>query len=211
MLLPFSLRPLVATPKRLLVALLVVGLTLLLLLGPLFIYGLGDESGLVGFSRDWVRNSGLFQLILGFSSLLSTAFDPAILARAMVAISLLCLVLYLNRLAIIDSETLVATMVWVIAVLFLLSPAQSPWYIVWFAPLLCIYPQRGLLLLTALMPIYYLWFYFDVRGQAQLFDDFIVWLQYLPVLLILSIDNLLPKKTSSPVTPLCSDKITLLP
>jgi len=207
LLLPFSLRPLVATPKRLLGALLVVAVILVLLLGPLLIYGLGDESGLVGFSRDWVRNSGLFQLIMGFGGLLSTAFDPAILARVIVAISLVGLVLYLNRLVINDAENLVTALVWVIATLFLLSPAQYPWYFIWFAPLLCIYPQRGLLLLTALMPIYYLWFYFDVRGQAQFFDDYIVWLQYLPVLLILSIDNLLPTKSSPIMTPLCSDKI----
>lgn len=211
LLLPFSLRPLVATPKRLLAGLLAVGVILLLLLGPLLIYGLGAESGLIGFSQGWVRNSGLFQLILGFSSLLSTAFDPAILARAIVAISLVGIVLYLNRSVINDAENLVTALVWLITALFLLSPAQYPWYIIWFTPLLCVYPQRGLLLLTALMPIYYLWFYFDVRGQAHLFDDFIVWLQYLPVLLILSIDNLLPEKPSPPVTPLCSDKIISSP
>ncbi len=207
LLLPFSLRPLVATPKRLLAALLVVGVILVLLLGPLLIYGLGDASGLVGFSQGWVRNSGLFQLVLGFSSLLSAVIDPAILARLIVAISLVGLVLYLSRLVVINGETLIAALVWVIAALFLLSPAQYPWYIIWFAPLLCVYPQRGLLLLTALMPIYYLWFYFDVRGQAQFFDDYIVWLQYLPVLLILFIDNLLPAKSSPPVTSLCSDEI----
>ncbi len=211
LLLPFSLRPLVAAPKRLLGALFVVAVILLLLLGPLFIYGLGDASGLIGFSQDWVRNSGLFQLILGFSGLLSIAFDPAILARIIVALSLVGLVLYLNRSVINDAKTLVRALVWVTAALFLLSPAQYPWYIIWFAPLLCVYPQRGLLLLTALMPIYYLWFYFDVRGQVDLFDEYIVWLQYLPVLLLLFIDNLLPAKSNPPVAPLCSDKIISSP
>jgi hypothetical protein len=207
LLLPFSLRPLLPTPNRLLGGLFVVVVILILLLGPLLIFGLGDASGLVGFSQGWVRNSGPFQLILIFSSLLSAVFDPAILARFIVAISLVGLVLYLSRLVVINGETLIAALVWVIAALFLLSPAQYPWYTIWFAPLLCVYPQRGLLLLTALMPIYYLWFYFDVRGQAQFFDDYIVWLQYLPVLLILFIDNLLPAKSSPPVTSLCSDEI----
>ncbi len=34
----------------------------------------------------------------------------------------------------------------------------------------------------ALMPIFFARFYFDFRGQAVLFDDGIVWLQYLPSL-----------------------------
>ena len=89
------------------------------------------------------------------------------------------------------------------------SPAQFPWYITWFAPLLCLYPQRGLLLLTALMPIYYLWFYFDARGEAVFFDRYIVWLQYLPVLLLLFFDYCL--KPLSVKSSLCSGKIISSP
>jgi len=45
-----------------------------------------------------------------------------------------------------------------------------------------------------LMPIYYLRFYFDARNQTELFDQYIVWLQYLPVYVLLLRDNLRPKK-----------------
>jgi uncharacterized membrane protein len=205
LLLPFSLRPLLATPRRLLQALLLVGVILLLCVGPLLIFGLGEASGLLGYSQVWIRNTGLFQLILDFSGLLSPVLDPAILARTIVALSLIGLVLYLNRHRPGQAETLVPGLVWVIAALFLLSPTQYPWYIIWFAPLLCVYPQRGLLLLTALMPIYYLWFYFAARGQVEWFDTGIVWLQYLPVLLLLFVDNCVPRKSSPVTMPSCSD------
>jgi alpha-1,6-mannosyltransferase len=188
LLLPFCLRPLLANPLRLMQSLLAITVILLLFIAPLLIYGLGAESGLLGFSQDWLRNTGPFQLVLGVSNVFSGFLDPAILARFLVASSLVGLVFYLNREPAGNAETLLQNLVWVIAALFLLSPAQFPWYIIWFTPLLCLYPQRGLLLLTALMPIYYLWFYFDARGEAGFFDHTIVWLQYLPVLLLFFLD-----------------------
>jgi len=120
--------------------------------------------------------------------------DAGYLARILVVIFLVGLALYLNRLQGSDNETLVKHFCWLVAALFLLSPTQYPWYTVWLAPLLCLYPQRGLLLLTALMPIYYLRFYFAARDQAELFDQYIVWLQYLPVYAMLLMDYFLPKR-----------------
>ena len=191
LLLPFSLRPLITYPRQLLSALALVSLILALVLGPLFIYGLDDQSGLLEYSQNWIRNSGLFSLILGSISYLFQPLefiDPGILARILVALLLATLAIYLNRQIITDRESLIRRMVWLIVALFMLSPAQFPWYTIWFAPLLCIYPQRGLLLLSVLMPIYYLWFYYAQRNEVGLFDGFIVWMQYLPVFALLLYD-----------------------
>jgi hypothetical protein len=67
------------------------------------------------------------------------------------------------------------------AVMFFLSPAQFPWYFLWLLPFLALRASFPLLLLTALLPIYYLRFYFEARQATDFFDYWIVWLQYLPV------------------------------
>jgi hypothetical protein len=197
LLIPFSLRPLMTNPRKLGIALAVVGLVTLIVVGPLFYFALGADSGLSEYSQSWQRNSGLFQLVLAFGTGLAMPFDSidaGYLARVLVTVLLGGLAVYLNRSPTINHETLVKHICWLVAALFLLSPAQYPWYTIWLAPLLCLYPQRGLLLLTVLMPIYYLRFYFDARNQTELFDQYIVWLQYLPVYVLLLRDNLRPKK-----------------
>lgn len=197
LLIPFSLRPLLANPRKMGIALAVVCLVILIAIGPLFYFALGTDSGLSAYSQSWQRNSGLFQLVLAFAASLAMPFDsidPGYLARILVVVFLGGLALYLNRSQASDGETMVKHICWLVAALFLLSPTQYPWYTIWLAPLLCLYPQRGLLLLTTLMPIYYLRFYFDARDLSELFEQYIVWLQYLPVYALLLIDYFLPKQ-----------------
>ena len=49
-------------------------------------------------------------------------------------------------------------------------------------------PRRSLLLLTALLPFYYARFAFMALDQVWLFDNVLVWLEYLPVLALLLIE-----------------------
>ena len=69
----------------------------------------------------------------------------------------------------------------VVATLFLLSPAQFPWYAVWLLPLLALCPVPALLLLTPLLALYPLRFYFLAQGELAVFDQGLVWLIWLPV------------------------------
>ena len=70
---------------------------------------------------------------------------------------------------------------WPIAALYLFSPTQFPWYSLWILPFLAIQPQRSLLLLTALLPLYYLRYFFAARGLVEVHDMGIVWLEFVPV------------------------------
>jgi hypothetical protein len=69
----------------------------------------------------------------------------------------------------------------VITALYLLSPTQFPWYYLWILPILAIHPRSSLLLLTALLPLYYLRYYFVAKGMVHVHDHFIVWLEFAPV------------------------------
>ena len=182
LLLPFALRPLLSKPTALIGALAIIVIISCIVIGPLLYFGLGDHSGLQGYSTEWLRNSALFPIL---DSALSSL---AINSRLLIALGLGGLALYLNRKTPDSPDRLLMKICWLVAILFLVSPTQFPWYTIWFAALLCFHPQPALSLLIALLPIYYLRFYFDAQGNTQIFDHFVIWLQYLPVyaLLLLS-------------------------
>jgi hypothetical protein len=90
-------------------------------------------------------------------------------------------VLWLCRHPAEDGRDLCRRCLWAVAAAFLLSPAQFPWYFLWVLPLLPFEPRAPLLLLTALLPLYYLRFYFKDLGRVNTFDYGIVWLEYAPV------------------------------
>lgn len=69
----------------------------------------------------------------------------------------------------------------VIAALFLLSPTQFPWYSLWLIPLLALAPRKSLLLLTLVLPLYYLRYYLEGIGQTGFFDQYLVWIEFFPV------------------------------
>ncbi|MEJ2071376.1 MAG: hypothetical protein P8X58_13395 [Syntrophobacterales bacterium] len=81
-----------------------------------------------------------------------------------------------------------------LAALFLLSPTQFPWYYVMIIPFVTLRPRWSLLLLTALLPLYYLRYFFLARGQEAWFDYGLVWLEYVPVWLLLIKEGLAPRR-----------------
>jgi alpha-1,6-mannosyltransferase len=72
-----------------------------------------------------------------------------------------------------------------VAALYLLSPTQFPWYYLWLLPFLTIHSQISFLLLTPLLSLYYMRFYFTARGMANIHDNGIVWVQFVPVWMML--------------------------
>ena len=184
LLLPFALRPLLTRPRKLITALVSISVITLFLIVPLLLLGLGENSGLAGYSKGWVRNSAIFPILV---ELLGQHGE--IMSRLIIAGSLTSLVLYFNWQPINNPQELIRKFCWVIVVLFLFSPTQFPWYSIWFAPLLCFYPRPALLLLSALMPIYYLRFYFLTLDKVELFDSTVIWLQYLPIFTLLALDR----------------------
>lgn len=95
------------------------------------------------------------------------------------------------------AKDLLARWLIVLAVLFLCAPAANPWYATWLLPLLCVFPVRGLILLTGLVPLYYLSFYFEYHEEALRAaglapeDAFtwVCWAEYAPAFLLLGLEG----------------------
>jgi hypothetical protein len=115
-----------------------------------------------------------------------------LLARAVVACLLVAVVFFMIRKDPVDNHALAGRFLIPTALMFFLSPTQFPWYFLWLLPFLALRTSFALLLLTALLPIYYLRFYFEARQATDFFDDWIVWLQYVPVWLFLIYETLRP-------------------
>ena len=190
LLLPVVLRNHWREPKRVIPAvILFVGLSIVMFL-PFFQTHFDSGSGLRAYASYWEMNDTLFMVllwtvkfILGMNG--HGVGNAQIITRVVTAGILFMLILWIVKRDDQDRRETVRRCVLIIAALFLLSPTQFPWYALWMLPFLAVCPRTSLLILTALLPLYYVRFYFSARGMAEIFDKGIVWLEFGPVWLLL--------------------------
>ncbi len=190
LLLPMIARSLFSQPKRLIAAIVLFTLLSGAIFFPTFRAGLGDSSGFIAYNQNWEMNDALFMLILSVSKAAASGFgyepdhDRQVRVE-LVGVALGALTVWTMRKKPDTASQLCENCLIIVAALFLLSPAQFPWYFIWLIPFLALRPRKSLLLLTMLLPLYYLRFYFSARGNVKVFDQGIVWLEYAPVWLLL--------------------------
>jgi hypothetical protein len=186
LLLPLVLRPLIADPRKLAGALLIFGSLGVLWATPILLGGIDDRSGFAAYLTSWQTNSALFPMFAQATSALFGALGLPIAAaapvmRAMIALALGVLALWLSFKPLRSADDLLGRASLLVAALVLLSPAQFPWYAVWFAPFLAFRPWTGFLVLAATAPLYYTSFYFAALGEPEAFERYIVWIVWVPV------------------------------
>ncbi|MBI3949704.1 MAG: DUF2029 domain-containing protein [Acidobacteria bacterium] len=185
-LLPILLRPILTNPKKLIPALALFGLLAGAMFLPVHAAGFDHRSGFVAYGESWEMNDALFMLILwGKQAFLQgMSIDPnhsQLFTRIIVAAIVVVWTAWLTRNQSDDPAGVWERCLLILAAVFLLSPTQFPWYYLWLLPFLVIRPRSSLLVLTALLPLYYLRFYFAARDRVEIFDYGIVWLEYIPV------------------------------
>jgi hypothetical protein len=197
LLVPVLLRPGLRRPGKLLAAALVFLGVAAGLFYPMAAAGLDESSGLVVFGRRWQMNDALFMAVKWAARPLADVEDvtgaeagcvAGRIARAVVAAALVAWVVWQVRRPVEDGHDLCRRCLAVVAAALLLSPAQFPHYALWLLPLLAVRPRLSLLLLTVLLPIYYLRFllwnthiYLPMLGTVHVFDSLLVWAEYVPV------------------------------
>jgi len=186
-LLPVVVRLVLRRPAAFFQALLIFSVLAAGLFLPYMLTGLDPASGLTAYRRYWEMNDALFMAILwtakwGLQEFARSTAPAQTVARGLVFALMAGWTLWVVRKEDGDLHETIRRCLLVSGGLFLLSPTQFPWYFVWLLPFLTIVPNRALLLYTVLLPVYYLRFYFEARGRAELFDNGVVWLEHLPVL-----------------------------
>jgi len=191
LLLPLVWRPLLARPMALAVTVLASLTAAGLFAWPMMAGGLDASSGLLAYAKGWTTNSALFPQIeraaaAALAWLDDAARTPALISRALVAACLAVLALALARREPESAGDLMHRAAILVTALFLVTPAQFPWYYVWIAPFLPFVPLYGLLVLTATLPLYYASFHFIARDAYEVFSKGLVWLVWLPAWVLLA-------------------------
>ena len=179
-LLPLVWRGLLSRPKQLAAAVTIAASGAALFAWPILSAGLDPTSGFVAYASAWKTNSALFPVIEASAGWLTDALNPGLLARGLVVLALAGVTVWQSRAPARDAQDFAHKALILTAALFLLSPAQFPWYYLWVLPLLACRPVPGLLVLTATLPLYYSAFYFLSHQAYELFSERIVWLIWLP-------------------------------
>jgi alpha-1,6-mannosyltransferase len=191
---PLILRPLLARPKVLITALLLLTLMIGAWALPPWLGEIDETSGFVAFANRWQTNSASFLVV---SKLAATAMQvlqlsteqSGLAARAALGLGVAGAAIWTAWQPWTDAAHLMRKACFVTAVLFLLSPAQFPWYATWLIPFLVFCPVLPLLALSALLPIYYVSFHYLAREQYDTFRYGLVWLIWLPVWAGLAIEQ----------------------
>ena len=170
-------------------------------LGYLPFMGIGLQmfEGLKAFTLHWQSNDSIFAIqayifktVLGGlanETILSNPL-PIFLSKITVALTLtgvLIRLLYKETSLLEQPVEFVRGLFWIMALVFLLSPVQNPWYLCWVVPFLCVFPTRSWITLTGLVGLYYLDFYFDYQ-EMQAFSPWIPWFEYLPFYILLALE-----------------------
>ena len=191
---PLAIRNILNKPKKLIGVVFLFVLLILALLVPFVVGGFGDSSGLVAYAERWENNDSLFRVFVIFSEKLLNEFDihpghGQKVARYFV-LFLVGLISFLvafknekDKEEVIFNKSLL-----IIGLAFLLSPTQYPWYYTWLIPFLTIAPRWSFLILTPLLNLYYLRYYFEPRGELDLFINYIPWIEFIPVWILLLIE-----------------------
>lgn len=185
-LLPLLLCPTFRDPKRLILAMGLFSLLVSAMFYPIYIAGLDSSSGFMAYGQHWEMNDALFMFFVWgtqfFTKFIGIGPGQCQLVARLIVMMILCAwIVWIVRQGVRGGADLCEKCLMTIAMMFLLSPAQFPWYYLWVVPFLVIRPRLSLLLLTGLLPLYYLRFYFNARDNVGLFDYGIVWLEYIPV------------------------------
>ena len=155
-----------------------VGFVILIFL-PVILSNPDESLGFVKYAEKWVNNAAFYAI---YKWVLHQLLN-------MLQINVGCL-LCLNRLGIFAVYIITAIFIFkkapkdnyqfftkallMVAVLYLISPTQFPWYYTWFVPLLVIRPKASLFLYPLLLPLY----------QIKYLSGYIIYIEHVPVLLL---------------------------
>lgn len=155
-----------------------------LIVSPMLLTHFDEQAGVRAYAGTWQMNAALYQVIDAAADWIAP--DHAGQAsRVLVAAILLAWIAWLCRRPATDGRAVCERAMWITAGLFLLSPTAYPWYWLWLLPMLVVRPSPGLMILTALLPMYYLRFPLHELGRDEWFRYGVVWAQFAPAFILL--------------------------
>jgi hypothetical protein len=158
---------------------------------PIYISGIDESLGIIAYARNWQYNGSIFKILLTVSQSFLKVFNISqmngwLLVSILTALIFIIWNHYVLSLKSKDSMLLIRQCALIISGFILLIPSFFPWYYVWVIPFMVIQPMKSIILLNSLLPLYYLQFYFLAQNQLWLFDSVIIFIQFLPVWILVA-------------------------
>jgi hypothetical protein len=146
---------------------------------PVLLSRLDDTLGFIKYAGNWINNAAIYTIFQWFTqetisflhinvSCLSCINRWGIFIIYLVIGAIILRKTHQNKLQFFYKGLLL------IAVLYLISPTQFPWYYTWLVPLLAVRPKASLLLYPLLLPLY----------QLNYLSDYIIYIEHLPILIL---------------------------
>lgn len=193
---PFVLKKVYNNKKIFFTSIIVSTGIIFLILLPILLTKFDNSLGFVTYSKNWTNNESIFRLInnllKGIIHLFNINYHCSLCLSRWVVIILFGFVLiyYLRKKENVPTD-MINHFFLIVAIMFILSPTQFPWYYTWALPLLALNPRISFVAYSILLPFYQLKYSFP----------FLVWIEHLPIvgLFILEVYNkklrdfLLPK------------------
>lgn len=189
-LLPVLFLPLRNGLRQNLAPLVMFGIGCALIGAPQILSRLDEGSGLLAYGTTWEMNDGVYMLLLWAAEQLGAlgawgAAGVQIAARSLAVCLLAGLIVWSCRHRASAPSEFWRRSLFAVAALFLLSPTQFPWYYLWVVPFLVMRYRFSLVLLSVLLSLYYARFFFLAHGNVHVFDTYVVWVEYVPVAVLL--------------------------
>lgn len=163
----------------------VFGLIAAAMLAPMLATAAEPDAGLAAYAQRWLVNNAPL-------AWLQAVFGPGAGAvlRPLVGLAAAVLALAVARQAPRDPAALLRGALMVAAATFYLSPAQYPWYAVWFLPFAAALGCRAVLLPAVLLPLYYAFFPLTALGLGAVFAQGVAAIHLMGVFLMLGLSRM---------------------
>jgi hypothetical protein len=148
----------------------------LILFIPVLASNLDESLGFIRYAERWVNNAAVYSLFKDaiFYITNSIGIHLNILPRIAIALVYIIILLFILKKEPKNQDHFLEKALLVVAVLYLISPTQFPWYYAWMVPLLVLRPKVSLLIYVVLLPLY----------QLNYLSPALIYIQHLPVLAV---------------------------
>jgi alpha-1,6-mannosyltransferase len=176
---PFYLRRLSNQKFKILSNIFAFSLFVVIIFIPVFRAGIDENFGFMKYAANWINNAGFYSILKESIDLFTTTFKiyyvcVDCVARWITIIMMVATILWLIKKPAYDNRKLANNILIVIAIMFLISPTQFPWYYTWLVLPLVFSPKFSLLMYAFLIPLYHLNF----------LGDYFIYIQHIPVIIL---------------------------
>ena len=176
---PILLRKLTNQKWKLLSSVFAFSIFVIVIFIPVLRAGFDQNTGFTKYAANWINNAAFYTLLKESIDLFTSTFNiyyvcADCVARWITGGIILSVLLLLIRRPAKDNLDLADKMLIIIAVSFLVSPTQFPWYLTWLILPLVFSPKISLLMYTFLIPLYHLNF----------LGGYFIYIQHIPVILL---------------------------